>query len=295
MNIGQLHLGAGHQAGPLTLFPVWAEGTATTGITTGAAANLEVSELASGPQVSRLTVTNRDTRTVLLLEGELLEGGHQHRVCARDTILAPNETRDVETYCVEKGRWSGATRHSRSARRAPLSVRTELHRPNRGADTQSRIWDRVDRYQGLNTRSATGSLLEHLDAGSRRTEREQTPLPAPIDGQRGFAIGYGGQALMLELFGSHELFLAHYRPAVEAAWLDLQLLTGKLPAVATRAQSARDLAVRLMRVDLPRDSHDFQGTSGPVAFRGITTRNSGPEAMLAHLSGWDVRHPLMAG
>ena len=123
MKIGQLHIGSGSRLGPLTLFPVWAEGRATVGLATGAAANLDVTELASGPQVGKLTVTNRDTKPVLLLEGELLEGGHQHRVCARDVILPAGGTREVDTFCVEHGRWGGASAHNRSARRAPLNVR----------------------------------------------------------------------------------------------------------------------------------------------------------------------------
>ncbi|MGM0930078.1 MAG: ARPP-1 family domain-containing protein [Actinomycetota bacterium] len=298
MKIGQLQIGSGSRLGPLTLFPVWAEGRATVGLATGAAANLDVTELASGPQVGKLTVTNRDTKPVLLLEGELLEGGHQHRGRARDVILPAGETREVDTFCVEHGRWGGASAHNRSARRAPLNVRAELHRNDRGAETPGRVWERVARYQGLNTVSDSGSLVHHLDAGTQSGSPDLERLPLPIDGQRGVVVGFGGKALMLELFGSHKLFRSHYRSMVEAAWLDIQLYSDRASNAKTPAQSARDLAVRLMGADTGHLPHSGSlGSSGPVSFNGITFRTSpsNPAPAFAHLSGWDTRHPMMTG
>ena len=81
--------------------------------------------------------------------------------------------------------------------------------------------------------SASGSLVHHLDAGTRIAGPDLGRLPRPIDGQRGVVVGFGGKALMLELFGSHKLFGSHYRSLVEAAWLDIQLTAGSLPDVRT--------------------------------------------------------------
>lgn len=287
MKLNQLHVGSGHQVGPLTLFPVWCEGPAVVSLTTGATANLSVTELPGGPQVGKLLVTNRNTKPALLLEGELLEGGHQHRVCARDVILAPGETREVDTLCVEQGRWGGASSHGHSGRRAPLNVRAELNRTHSGGPVQQRVWSRVGRFQGMNTVSATGSLVEHLEASAGRVFGA-TALPKPIDGQRGVVVGFGGKALMIELFGSHRLFVQHYRALVEAAMLDIQLTASSLPHVLTPAQSARDLAVRVMELGLSRDG-------GPVSVNGVTYKTPGHEPVLAHLTGWDARHPIMAG
>src|SRR5687767_4313660 len=127
MKVPQLHVGAGTSLGPLSIFPVWTSDPGSLGISTGTHANIAVTELASGAQVSRLTVTNNGPNPALLLEGELLEGGQQHRTCARDVVLGPGETSDVDTFCVEAGRWEeGQSSHRRQARRAPLNVRAEL-------------------------------------------------------------------------------------------------------------------------------------------------------------------------
>ncbi len=127
MKVPQLHVGAGSRLGPLSIFPVWTSGSGNLGISTGTHADVAVTELASGAQVARLTVTNNGPHPALLLEGELLEGGQQHRTCARDVVLGPGETRDIDTFCVEAGRWeAGETSHRRQARRAPLNVWSEL-------------------------------------------------------------------------------------------------------------------------------------------------------------------------
>lgn len=104
MRVPQLHVGAGSSLGPLSIFPVWTSAPGSLGISTGTHADVAVTELASGAQVSLLTVTNNGPHPALLLEGELLEGGQQHRTCARDVVLGPGETRDIDTFCVEAGR-----------------------------------------------------------------------------------------------------------------------------------------------------------------------------------------------
>lgn len=75
MKVPQLHVGAGTSLGPLSIFPVWTSDPGSLGISTGTHAKVAVTELASGAQVSRLTVTNNGPHPALLLEGELLEGG----------------------------------------------------------------------------------------------------------------------------------------------------------------------------------------------------------------------------
>ncbi|MDQ0863769.1 ARPP-1 family domain-containing protein [Arthrobacter globiformis] len=93
MKVQQLHVGAGTALGPLSIFPVWTAGVGELGISTATHADVAVAELASGPQVARLTVTNNGPRPALLLEGELLEGGQQHRTCARTSSSARRNPR----------------------------------------------------------------------------------------------------------------------------------------------------------------------------------------------------------
>jgi len=79
-------------------------GTGTAGVDTGVTARVSVAERAGSPVVGELIVTNEGARPVLLLEGELLEGGWQHRTLVHDLLLAPGSSRVVEVACVEHGR-----------------------------------------------------------------------------------------------------------------------------------------------------------------------------------------------
>lgn len=100
---------------------------------------------------------------------------------------------------------------------------------------------------------------------------------------------------MPELSGSHRLFTAHYDSMVEAALLDIQLHAGRVPAIQTRAQSARNLAVRVMNVGLPRRGDGFMGTREHLAYVGVTVSSVIRGPALADMSGWDMRHPMMTG
>jgi hypothetical protein len=136
----------------------------------------------------------------------------------------------------------------------------------------------------MNAVSATRSLVDHMNARQRSI---RPSVPDPIDGQRGVIVGLGGKALMIELFGSHRLFVQNYAVIVEAAMLDIQL-AGGVAAVPTPAQYARDLAVQVMKLGLPAQP-------GPVTITGVTYAQPGSRPALVHLTGWDTRHPLMAG
>ncbi|MEZ2392068.1 DUF6569 family protein [bacterium RCC_150] len=306
MTIPQLHIGAGTQLGSLTVFPVWTNASGQLGISTGTGSHLEVAELASGPQVGKLSISNRGTTPALLLEGELLEGGHKHRICARDVILGVGESREIDTYCVERGRWAGGTSHSRSARRAPLTVRAELHGPQ-PASRQGRIWERVSRHQGVRASSSTGSLVDLLNASTSAPASRRYELPRPLEGQRGAAFGIGGEVLMIEIFGTHSLFLRHYRQASQAIAMDLQLLIA-LPEEATPGQNVHRLAAELTAMNIAPFGHDIftvrdHGglTSEPLALQnghralgGIRVARPKRTPQFAHLSVWNTTHPVMA-
>src|SRR4051812_30753080 len=114
MQQADVHVGNPVVRGALTVFPVF-NGTAvkergyklhTTSI--------QVAEKAGAPVVGELVVTNAGPVPALVLEGELLEGGWQHRVAARPVVVEPHQSTVLEVRCVEAGRWNGAGAHLRS-------------------------------------------------------------------------------------------------------------------------------------------------------------------------------------
>jgi hypothetical protein len=104
MTVPDLHVGYGVFAHGVTVFPVWTSAPAVRGLDTGTAVRVTVSERSGSPVVGELVVTNTGPRPALLLGGELLEGGWQHRTLVRDLLLGRGSSRVVAVACVEQGR-----------------------------------------------------------------------------------------------------------------------------------------------------------------------------------------------
>ena len=237
MNIPELHVGRPMHAGPVTVFPVWADAKQTRGLSTGTQAQVEVGELPDGAQVPLLTVTNLGTTPVLLLEGELLEGGMQTRALAYDLLLAPSASAVVEVACVEQGRWHGANRHARRARNVSASVKHGLRRED--GSRQSAVWGGVERYEATLGATASQSFADHLDRVDASLVEAGTVSVLP--GQTGVIVGVAGWPVTLELFGSRAALIAHLPAILDAARLDAALSATTEPAPGRRARRFADL------------------------------------------------------
>ena len=61
-------------------------------------------------QVNKLVLVNNSKRPLLLLAGEIVTGGKQDRVIAKDRIVPPeSDPIDLDVFCVEPGRWVGTS------------------------------------------------------------------------------------------------------------------------------------------------------------------------------------------
>ncbi|MGY1601660.1 ARPP-1 family domain-containing protein [Geodermatophilus sp. SYSU D00815] len=276
----RLHVGQGTTRGALSVFPVWTDAPASArGYRTGTEAPVDVAERAGTPVVEELVVTGRADRPVLLLAGELLEGGWQDRALTATHLLAPQRPTVLPVVCVEQGRWHGAAAHRRAARRVPVAVLPRLR-------SQQAVWERVRRYEAVAGGSATESLTDRFDNVATTTAAMTRGL-RPLAGQRGVLVGIAGRPAWLELFDSPRTLAAHWAGLVQAAALDA---LGR-PEVRTPAAAARAFAERLERTRLAPD--------GPAGL-GRRLRSTGRLAVDAvrwdhrtlHLTAVDLTHPL---
>jgi hypothetical protein len=290
MQVPELHVGRGTQAGPLTVFPVWSSDPEVTSVAMGLSSHVEVTERAGSPVVGELIVRNTGITTALLVEGELLEGGWQHRALRHDLILNPGSTMVAPVVCVEAGRWSGDGRvHARHARRASGNVRAAMRSPDNHA-RQGRVWSQVSAYDRSMGASQTSSYVDHLDRLQDSTDRPRTPI---LDGQRGVIVGLAGQPVLLEVFPSHSC-LATALPDLLAS-LMLDALASGAAAEVTPGRRARRLVERL-------DARHAHHASALDAGAGQTFVLDTPYAALrgvtldegwAHLTAFNRRHPLV--
>lgn len=93
--------------------------------------------------VNRLLLVNDSDRPLLLLAGEIVVGGKQDRVVAKDRIVPPHsDPVDLSVFCVEPGRWSDtmAGFSGLTGQMAQPKVRSEAMR----AKNQQKVWDAVN-------------------------------------------------------------------------------------------------------------------------------------------------------
>jgi ARG and Rhodanese-Phosphatase-superfamily-associated Protein domain len=189
------------------------------------------------PSVNQLVLINRSKRPLILLAGELVSGGKQDRIIAKDRIVPPGaEPLPLNVFCVEHGRWSNGAEFSAASTIVHPSVREQAA----VKQSQSDVWASVTAgsaavsarpaapeaaprmsedmiVQALRTEAPTqsynkiynsraigGSVDAFVEEVQRRFRRETSGLK----GERvvGVVIAYGGEVAWSDIFASGELF-----------------------------------------------------------------------------------------
>jgi hypothetical protein len=108
-----------------------------------------------GAQVNTLVLVNNSKRPLILLAGEIVTGGKQDRVIAKDRIVPPeSDPIDLGVFCVEPGRWVAS---SEKFGGMSLAMAAPSVRGGAMADkSQAKVWDKVKESQ--NAISVNGGL-----------------------------------------------------------------------------------------------------------------------------------------
>ena len=177
-----LHVGQSTHVGALSVFPVWTDAPIVSGLDTGRAAHVQVTEREESPVVGELVLKNQGAKPALLVAGELFEGGWQHRALNHDILLMAGQQLVASVSCVESGRWHGATAQVRRSRRASMMVRS-AQTVAESDHRQGQVWERVSRYD--NAFYASPSCSHHRPAfagtypGCSRPPRSTRPCCRP--------------------------------------------------------------------------------------------------------------------
>lgn len=264
-----LHVGRPLQRGAVSLFPVWsADAVDRPGY--DLAGDVRVDEHPDGGVIASLLVTNAGTRPALLLAGELLAGGQQHRTALRSTVVEPSCTAAVEVRCVEEGRWSGSRSSSRAGRRSPVRVRAGQH--------QGEVWRRVREYGT----TGTHPLLDVREPDDLRGVR-------PLPGQVGLLVGLGGQPLLLEVFDAPSTLAQAWDGLLGAVAVD----AGRAAAVPTPGRRARRFLDRVRAVR-PVAATSATGTALRAETPHVRVEALHWGGSVVHAVALDPRHELMA-
>lgn len=93
-----------------------------------------------GASVNQLVLINRGSKLLLLLAGELVSGGKQDRIIAKDRIVPPGAAPlPLDVFCVENGRWSSGVQFSAGKMMVHPSVREQAAITKE----QDKVWSAV--------------------------------------------------------------------------------------------------------------------------------------------------------
>lgn len=193
----------------LTIFPVVVKGdgplpdtlhflTLDEGVRSGKVVVTEIDKLAGlvrgrmrplrgGAEVNRLVLVNNSDDPVILLAGEIVTGGKQDRIVAKDRIVpAHSDPIDLGVFCVEPGRWTEASSSfgTQSSMMAQPSVRKRAM-ANRD---QQEVWSEV-RRSSVAMAAASPGVAEVVAGtssyarvmGSRAAEQEVDAVALPLE------------------------------------------------------------------------------------------------------------------
>lgn len=193
----------------LTIFPVVVKGdgplpdtlhflTLDEGVRSGKVVVTEIDKLAGlvrgrmrpgrgGAEVNRLVLVNNSDDPVILLAGEIVTGGKQDRIVAKDRIVpAHSDPIDLGVFCVEPGRWTEASSSfgTQSSMMAQPSVRKRAM-ANRD---QQEVWSEVQR-SSVAMAAASPGVAEVVAGtssyarvmGSRAAKQEVDAVALPLE------------------------------------------------------------------------------------------------------------------
>ncbi len=179
---------------------------------------------------------NRGSKPLVLLAGELISGGKQDRIIAKDRIVAPGaEPLPLDVFCVEHGRWSAGVQFAAAKMMVHPSVREKAAVDQK----QTEVWQAVrsgttagtspevaaapprismgvlggvigteapsESYKRIYQSSRLGGSVENFaEEVQRRFARTTTNLKGEY--VVGVVVAYGGEVSWSDVFASASLF-----------------------------------------------------------------------------------------
>jgi hypothetical protein len=172
--------------------------------------------------VSDVVIENRGPVHVLLLAGEILQGGKQNRIVVEDVLVPPRSgPLTLPVFCVEQGRWQGAGKQfsTRETLAAPRLREKMLERSD-----QRQVWAEVDRYaRSAAAPSATGSyqaIPDKPEVQAQQKDVEAAIGGASAPGAQGAAVYVGDTLAGLDLFQDGSLFAREWSKLLRASTIE---------------------------------------------------------------------------
>jgi len=203
------------------------------------AGTLVITEASEGGSVPELRVINRGDTHVLLVQGDHLIGAKQNRTLNTTILVRPHSGMLIPVSCVERGRWSYASRafgsrgtssHNRLRREVTREVACFYVSSGEPRTDQGKVWGEVDRkLRAMDSPSHSMALEASYETHRPRIEKSRAEVPCPKDAQ-GALFAYGGKVVGMEIFDRPATLAAQWPKLIGSHLLDVLEMQGAKPA-----------------------------------------------------------------
>jgi hypothetical protein len=270
----------------------------------------------SGAQVNRLVLVNGSDRPLILLAGEIVTGGKQDRVVAKDRIILPkSDPIDLDVFCVEPHRWVETSDRFGVASGGALGLFAQPSVRGKAMATkdQQAVWDQVAQSRALAVRAAPAAapeiessssyagavqsqaVMQKMDAVARPIEQSYDKLLGELRAQKavGAVVAVNDQIIWADAFASTSL-LEKYWPKLIRSYAAEAVTTRVVPVDHKLRPSTQDAQAFLDDFKARRESVE----SEPGVYRHTEIEGYGFEAfILTSLlpdTGFDIHLAKMA-
>lgn len=158
--------------------------------------------------INVLLIENNSGKDLIIRSGEIVMGGRQDRVFARDTILTSGKQHLVPVYCIEENRWSEKERKFIYRGTTGSGLQNIIDT----AQNQTKIWDEIRRLlkQNNQTNSSSYAVLlgnkKTADTTNQYVRYFLQQLRSKDSSVVGFIASTGNKVLGADVFISTSLF-----------------------------------------------------------------------------------------
>lgn len=209
-----------------------------------------------GPQVNTLVLVNNSKRPLLLLAGEIVTGGKQDRVIGKDRVVpAESDPVDLSVFCVEPGRWVGASDKFGTPGTMTLYMVAPSVRSKAMADKdQAKVWEEVGKSRvamsaavpsaapNINASSSYARMAQNedvqkqVDSVAEPVRRNYESVIRQLRDQNavGVVVAVNGEIVWADMFASTQLLQKYWPKLIRSYATEAVVTRAKGASVTTR-------------------------------------------------------------
>lgn len=185
--------------------------------------------------VNQLTVQNKSEAVVLMLGGDVVQGGKQDRVVAEDQIIAARSLQDIPVFCVEKGRWSYPETETEVEQPGKVYAFSgyyqvaagDIRRTLAESKDQTEVWAEVGRITSRHQIQSATHAYAALETADNFTRQRDAYLRffadkfSELDQMVGIIAVSGDRVLATDIFGHPNLMHRQLQPLLHSYVTDV--------------------------------------------------------------------------